>query len=271
MLSAIIKRGLLFFYAVAILVPVSVIIFSTFKTTQQLFKSPFSLPDSLNFITYQSILSDQPFMLYFTNSVIVTLFSVLFTLFFSSMIAFGISQMNKWIGRVLFSFFVIGMMVPAQVNMLPLYELVSSLNLTNSLLGLIIVNIAGTLPIAVLILTGFTRTLPKTVLEAAKMDGAGHWQTYVRIFLPLLAAPLASAGIFLSVMYWNDLLNPLIYITDDSKKTLPVMLLGFQGEYVTNYPMLFTGVVLSSLPIVLTYIFLQRYFVSGLTAGAMKQ
>lgn len=264
------KRSLLIIYAVIILLPISIVFLSTIKTTQELFKSPFSLPDSLNLKNYLSMLTDQPYGLYFTNSIVVTLCSVLLTLLFASLIAYALTQLNVWLGRMIFSFFVIGMMVPAQVNMLPLYQLISSLHLTDTLLGLIIVNVAGTLPVAVLILTGFNRTIPKSLLEASKIDGANDWQTYLRIYLPLSGAPLASAGIFLSVMFWNDLLNPLLYITDDSKKTLPLMLMGFQGEYLTNYPMLFTGVVLSSLPMVIAYLFLQRYFAAGLTAGAIK-
>lgn len=148
-------------------------------------------------------------------------------------------------------------------------QLVSSLNLTNSLLGLVVVNVASSFPLAVLILTVFTKTIPTSLFEAAKIDGATSLQIYGRIFLPLSVTSLASAGIFL-VIYWNDLLNPLLFITEDAKKTLPLMLLDFQGEYLTNYPMLFAGVILSSIPMVIVYIFLQRYFIAGMTAGSVK-
>ena len=266
----IVKRGLVILYAVAILLPISIIILATFKSTQELFQGPFSLPAAFSFEKYANILTDQSFGLYFMNSVIVTFLSVTITLLFASLTAFALSQINSWVSRGLFVFFIGGMMIPAQTIMLPLYDLVSSLNLTNSLLGLIVVNVASSFPLAVLILTVFTKTIPTSLFEAAKIDGATSLQIYGRIFLPLSVTSLASAGIFLSVIYWNDLLNPLLFITEDAKKTLPLMLIDFQGEYLTNYPMLFAGVILSSIPMVIVYIFLQRYFIAGMTAGSVK-
>lgn len=270
MIFRISKISLLTIYAMVIILPVSVIILSTFKTSAELFESPFSLPKEFQLQSYLNLFQEQSILLYFTNSLIVTCFSIFITLFFASLIAFAIRRLATWIGLIIFSFFALGMMVPAQVNMLPLYQLISSLNLTNSLTGLVIVNVAGTLPVAVFILSGFARTIPGSLFEASEIDGANNWQIYYKIFLPLSIAPLSSAAIFLSVMYWNDLINPLLYITDDSKKTLPLMLLGFQGEYLTNYPMLFTGVLLSSAPMIIAYFLLQRYFIAGLTAGAVK-
>lgn len=270
MLFSIVKRMLLIIYAVAIILPIGIVFLATFKSTQELFENPFSLPAAFDFQKYESILTDQSFGLYFTNSVIVTFLSVIFTLLLASLTAFGLSQMNSWISRSLFVFFICGMMIPAQTIMLPLYEIITSMNLTNTLIGLVIVNIASSFPLAVLILTVFTKNIPISLFEAARIDGANNLKIYGRIYLPLSATPLASAGIFLSVIYWNDLLNPLLFITDDSKKTLPLMLIDFQGEYLTNYPMLFAGVILSSIPMVVVYIFLQRYFIAGMTAGSVK-
>lgn len=207
---------------------------------------------------------------YFINSTIVTLFSVSSTLFFAAMIAYGITRLNNWIGNVIFILFTLGMMVPAQVNMVPLYSLVQSLGLTNSLLGLILVNISVTLPIAVFILTGFMKTLPKELYEASTLDGAGNWKMFTKIVIPLSLPSLSATAIFLFVMHWNDLLYPLLFITDNAYKTLPLALLEFQGQYSTNYPMLFTGVLIASAPMVIAYIFLQRFFVAGMTAGAVK-
>jgi len=207
---------------------------------------------------------------YFVNSSVVTLFSVSFTLFFAAMIAFGITRLNSWKGNGLFALFTIGMMVPPQVNMVPLYSLILNLELTNSLLGLILVNISSTIPVAVFILTGFMKTLPKELFEASTIDGAGNWRIFSRVVMPLSLPSLSATAIFLFVMHWNDLLYPLLFITDNSYKTLPLALLDFQGQYSTNYPMLFTGVLIASIPMVIMYIFLQRYFVAGMTSGTVK-
>ncbi|MFC3209739.1 MULTISPECIES: carbohydrate ABC transporter permease [Planomicrobium] len=258
-------------YALLILIPLLMVALTSVKTLQETFRDPLGLPeDGFQWSNYSAIFQEQTMAGYFMNSTIVTLFSVVLTLFFASMIAFGISRLKNWMGNILFGLFTLGMMVPAQVNMVPLYSLMLDLNLTNSLLGLILVNIAVTLPIAVFILTGFMKTLPRELFEASTIDGAGNWQMYTKVAIPLSLPSLSATAIFLFVMHWNDLLYPLLFITDNAYKTLPLALLEFQGEYSTNYPMLFTGVIIASAPMVIAYVFLQRFFVAGMTAGALK-
>ncbi|MGD6802119.1 carbohydrate ABC transporter permease [Rossellomorea aquimaris] len=257
-------------YALLIIIPVIAIFFATFKSNAEMYQDVLGLPESFNFGNYVSMFSEESMDVYFWNSVIVTLIGVSLTLFFSSLIAFAINRMSGWPGRILFGLFTLGMMVPAQVNMIPLYQLVFDLGLTNSLAGLILVNIAVTLPVAVFILTGFMKSLPSSLFEASRIDGASNWQMYAKVAIPLSLPSLSATAIFLFVMMWNDLLYPLLFITDKDYKTLPLALLEFQGEYMTNYPMLFTGVIIASAPMVIAYIFLQRYFVAGMMAGSLK-
>jgi raffinose/stachyose/melibiose transport system permease protein len=169
-----------------------------------------------------------------------------------------------------YGFIVLGMAVPAQANMIPQYVLFDVLGLLNSLFGLALINIVITLPIAVFILTGFMKTLPREIYEAAALDGSGPWRTYRKIAMPLSVPSLAATAIFLFVIHWNDLLYPLLFIQEPDKKTLPVALLDFTGEFLTDYPLLFTGVVIASTPIVIAYVLLQRYFIAGMTAGSVK-
>lgn len=264
------KNTLIGIYAALILIPVVAIILATFKTTSEMYENVLGLPKTFNFENYISLFRDQSMGNYFMNSVVVTLVSVSLTIFLASLIAFGITRLGGWLGGVTFIFFTIGMMVPAQVNMIPLYQLVYSLKLTNSLIGLMVVNIAVTLPVAVFILTGFMKSLPKSLFEACTIDGGNNWQMYSRIAVPLSLPSISATAIFLFVMHWNDLLYPLLFITKDEYKTLPLALLEFQGEYMTNYPMLFTGVIIASAPMVIAYLFLQRYFIAGMTAGSVK-
>ncbi|WP_223642642.1 carbohydrate ABC transporter permease [Planococcus sp. 4-30] len=265
------RRFSLITYALLILVPLLIVVLTSMKTIQETFRNPLGFPEAgLQFENYTAIFQEQTMAGYFVNSTIVTLFSVSLTLFFASLIAYGITRLNNWVGNSLFILFTLGMMVPAQVSMIPLYSLMLDLNLTNSLVGLILVNISTTMPIAVFILTGFMKTLPKELFEASTIDGAGNWKIYTKVAIPLSLPSLSATAIFLFVMHWNDLLYPLLFITDNAYKTLPLALLEFQGEYSTNYPMLFTGVIIASAPMVIAYIFLQRYFVAGMTAGAVK-
>jgi ABC-type glycerol-3-phosphate transport system permease component len=192
------------------------------------------------------------------------------TLFLCSLTAFAVARIPGWRGHLIYGFIVLGMAIPAQANMIPQYVLFDRLGLLNSLVGLAIIHVVVTAPVAVFILGGFMKTLPRELFEAAALDGTGPWRTYRSIVLPLSAPSLSATGIFLCVMHWNDLLYPLLFISDPSKQTLPLALLNFRGEFLTNYPLLFSGVIISSAPIVLAYVFLQRFFVAGMTAGSVK-
>lgn len=270
MLGSLSRRAVLGIYALLILVPVLVVILGSFKSTQELFADPFGLPESFSPTNYSTIIGDAGLGQAFVNSAIVTGLSVPLTLIVASLTAYAVARIPGWPGGLLYVLFVIGMSVPAQANMIPQYVLFDVLGLTNSLVGLVLINIVITLPIAVFILAGFMKTLPRELYEASAIDGSGPWRTFTRIVLPLSTPSLAATAIFLFVIHWNDLLYPLLFIQEPAKKTLPVALLGFQGEFLTDYPLLFTGVVVASAPIVVAYVFLQRYFVAGMTAGSIK-
>jgi raffinose/stachyose/melibiose transport system permease protein len=270
MSSNIPRQIILVLYSLLIIIPLSLVLFTTFKTTGELYASPLSPPTSLNLDNYRQLFEAELMADYFINSVMVTLATVFFVLLTGSMVAYAISRMGGWLPTMLFAFFVAGLMVAPQVYMIPLYLVLDAMGLVNTLLGVILASIAFQLPIAVLILTGFMRSLPKEMIEAAFVDGASEWGVYRRIVVPLTAPAFASVAIFCFVITWNDLLFPLILIQSDIYKTLPLALLEFRGEYLTNYPLLFSGVIVATLPMLLAYLFLQRYFIEGMTAGSVK-
>jgi raffinose/stachyose/melibiose transport system permease protein len=264
-------RGLILaVYAALIVVPVTVVLFGTMKTTPELFEAPFGLPSSVSFENYDIVLNEQNLDQAFVNSLLVTLASVAITLFLASLAAYGVARIPGWKGWLIFGFLVLGMSVPAQANMIPQYVLFDRLGLLDSLFGLVLINVVVGMPVAVFILGGFMKTLPKDFYEATAVDGAGPWRTYQSVIMPLSMPSVAATAIFLFVIQWNELLYPLLFIRSEDKKTLPLALLDFQGEFLTDYPLLFTGVVIASLPIVLAYVLLQRYFVAGMTAGSVK-
>ncbi|MEO7061538.1 MAG: carbohydrate ABC transporter permease [Lapillicoccus sp.] len=264
------RRLVLGVYAVLVIVPIVVVVFGSLKTTQDLFASPFLPPTSWQGDNYTKVFGDSGLGIAFRNSVIVTGCSVPLTLFIASLASYGMARIPGWKSALLFGFIVFGMAVPAQANMIPQYVQFGAFGLTDSLFGLILINIVVTMPIAVFILTGFLKTLPKELFEATAVDGSGPWRTYRSIVVPVSVPSLAATAIFLFVIHWNDLLYPLLFIQDPNKRTIPVALLSFQGEFLTNFPLLFTGVVIASTPVVIAYVFLQRYFVAGITAGAVK-
>ncbi|GAA3234143.1 carbohydrate ABC transporter permease [Pseudonocardia petroleophila] len=257
-------------YTLVIVVPLLIVVFGTFKTTQDLFASPLGLPTAATGANYGTVLADGQITVALRNSIVVTACVVLLTLGLASAAAFAFTRLTGRLALAAYGFVVAGLAVPVQASMVPQFVLFDLLGLTDSLVGLVLVQTVTGLPVAVFILTGFMRTLPRELFEAADVDGASPWRTFRSIVLPLSTPSLAAAAIFLLVISWNDLLYPLLFITDPAKQTLPLALLGFTGEYLTDYPLLFTGVVVASLPLAVAYVLLQRWFVAGLTAGSVK-
>lgn len=264
------RTGILVVYGTIILVPIMVVLLGSFKTMGELFNSPFGLPEDWNVGNYTNIIVNHDMGQAFINSTIVTGSSVAITLLLGSMAAYGIARIKGWVSWLIFGFLVLGMAVPPQANMIPQYVQFDRLGLLNSLTGLILIMVVTGLPVSTFIMGGFMKTLPNEVFEAAAVDGVGPVRAYISIAMPLSMPSLAATAIFLFVIQWNELLYPLLFIQSPEKQTIPLRLLNFQGEFLTNYPLLFTGVAIASIPITIVYILLQRYFVAGMTAGAVK-
>ncbi|NDE72035.1 MAG: carbohydrate ABC transporter permease [Actinobacteria bacterium] len=231
-----IRAFLLTAFSVLILVPCSIVIMGAFKSDLKIISEPLALPDSWNFSNFKRLLETGSILTPTRNSLIVS----------------------------------ISLAIPGQVNLIPIYLLFVKLHLTNSLIGLVLVNIALTLPISIFIMTAFFKDLPKEMFEVAGIDGAGPWRIFRSIALPLSRPAIGATGIFLFVICWNDLLYPLMLITQADKKTLPLTLIDFRGEYLTQYSMIFTAIIVASLPMIIMYIAFQRSFIAGLTQGAVK-
>ena len=257
-------------FAAAIIIPTSIVILGTFKTDLEIYTKPLALPKSFNLNNFRTLFADGQMLTPFKNSVFVSVLSVFFTLLFASMVAFAISRSITITGKILFGLFALGLAIPGQINIVPIFTLFVKLGLNNSLLGLILVNIALTLPISVFIITAFFKDLPREMFEVASIDGANHWRVYRSIAMPLARPAIGATSIFLFVICWNDLLYPLMLINELDKKTLPLTLIDYRGEFATSYSMLFTAILFASIPMVLMYIFAQRSFIAGLTAGAVK-
>lgn len=257
-------------FALLITVPVLMVFLGTFKTDLELMTKPLSLPEKWSLANYKTLLEGGQIITNFRNSVIVTLASVGLALFLSSLASFGIARMFNVGAKFLFTLFALGLTIPAATSIIGIYQLFDALGLRNSLFGLVIINVASTLPISIFILTAFFRQIPHELFESAGIDGAGPWRLYRSIALPLSTPSMGAVSIFLFVINWNDLLYPLLLISESDLKTLPLALLDFRGEYAINFSMIFTAVMVASLPMVIMYVSMQRTFVAGLTAGAVK-
>ena len=260
----------LFTFAALILIPSLIVVMGSFKTDAEVYNKPLSLPEKWNLDNFRRLLSESDLDVSFRNSVFVTILSVLLTLIFASLASFAIARMITVTGKVLAGLFALGLAIPAQINIVPVYYIFRDLGLTNSFLGLIIINVTTTLPISIFILTAFFREISREMNEASEVDGASPFRIYRSIALPLSRPAMGATAIFLFVINWNDLLWPLLLIQESEKKTLPLAMLAYRGEYFVSFSMLFTAVMVASLPMVIMYLMMQRSFVAGLTAGAVK-
>lgn len=255
---------------IVMLGPLIIMFFAAFKTNAEIFQSPFSIPDFTNFANIAKIWSETNFLRYLINSVIVTGSSIVLILTLGTMAAYGIARYNFRGSGFVLMFFVAGLTLPLKLAIIPLFILMRDLGILNTQLSLIIIYVAMGLPTTVFIMTGFIRTLPNELEDAARMDGASEPRIMWSIMLPLVRPALVIAGIQNVVPIWNDFFFPLIFIQKDSLKTLPQGLTTFMGEYTTDWGILFAGLMLSSAPVILIYIILSRQFINGMTAGAVK-
>ena len=264
------------FYVIAIvfalicLYPVFLMIVSSFKDNAEIFSSPLGLPSGLSFESYRQLLEQLPYFGYIKNSIIVSVTAVFLTLLFGSMASFYIARFDfKW-NAFLFFFFLIGMMIPIKLGIIPLFLLMRKLQILDTLWSLILIYTGIGIPISVLILSRFFRTMPKELEEAARIDGCSNFKIFLHILMPLMKPALGTVMIIHFITIWNDFFFPLIFIQDEAKKTIPIGMLTLFSEYSTDWSVLFAGLTLSSLPMLVLFFFASKQFMEGITAGAVK-
>jgi ABC-type glycerol-3-phosphate transport system permease component len=240
---------------------------SALKSIVEMLTKPFQLPaepEWFNFVeAWQRGVSS-----YLLNSILVTVISVIGILFVSGLAAYALARL-KFPGRsAVFLLLVTGYAIPIQTVLVPLYELLQATRLLNNYLGLILPYIAFGMPFSIFLLYAFFLDFPKEVEEAARLDGCTDFQILWRIVMPLSTPALASVAIFQGVAIWNEFVLALIIISNDARKTLPLGLQTFQGQYATDWPTLLAAVVMATLPVLLLYIVLQRQFMRSLAGFA---
>tara|TARA_R110002020_G_scaffold37886_16_gene114405 strand:- start:556 stop:1419 length:864 start_codon:yes stop_codon:yes gene_type:complete len=255
---------------VIMLAPIVIMIFSAFKTTPQIFQSPFSVPDFTQVANFIKIWSQTNFLRYLLNSFVVTSASMVLILTLGTMAAYAIGRYQFTGSGFILMFFLAGLTLPLKLAIIPLFMLMRDLSILNNQLSLIFVYTAMGLPTTVFIMTGFIRTLPNELEDAARMDGASEARIMWSIMLPLVRPAMVIAAIQNVVPIWNDFFFPLVFIQNDDLKTLPQGLTTFMGEYTTDWGILFSGLTLSAAPIIIIYIVLSKQFIAGMTSGAVK-
>jgi raffinose/stachyose/melibiose transport system permease protein len=210
------------------------------------------------------------FAVTYRNSAILLLLKVPIGVLVSAMLAFALAKLRIRFGTAIMYTVFLGLTIPIYITIVPVFVMMRSMNLTDNLLGLVGPYLAFGIPFTVLVLQSFFRQLPDEIIEAAKIDGAGSWRIFFTIVLPLSTPALVTVFILDAVATWNEFLFALILLNSDVSKTIPVGLLNFQGQFSNNNTGLAAGILIAVLPILIAYMFLQRWIVGGLTAGATK-
>jgi len=256
--------------SVVMLAPIIIMVFAAFKTSTQIYQHPFALPDFTHVENIVKIWTQTNFLRYLLNSVFVTGTSITLVLALGTMAAYAIARYEFFGASFILMFFLAGLTLPLKLAIIPLFILMRDLGALNTPFSLILVYVAMGLPTTVFIMTGFIRTLPNELEDAARMDGASEARIMWSVMLPLVRPAMVIAGIQNLVPIWNDFFFPLIFIQNDDLKTLPQGLTTFMGEYTSDWGVLFAGLTLSAAPIIVLYIVLSRQFINGMTSGAVK-
>jgi len=268
--GAALAQTVLFVNTLLVLLPMVFMVLSSLKTTREIFQRPFSLPANLAWQNYSVVWDAAHFSLYFRNSVIVTVASMVLILVTSTLAAYALGRYQFRGNDLIYLYFLTGIMVPIRLAIIPLFILMRDLRLLDTYWSLILVYTASGLPSAIFILTGFFRTLPRDLDNAARIDGAGELSVLIRVMLPLVRPALAIVTVYNIIPIWNDFFFPLVFIHHDRLKTLPLGLTVFFGEFATNWALLFAGLTLAAAPVIGLYILMSQQFIKGLTAGAVK-
>lgn len=257
-------------WSLIVLLPLWTMIINSFKTKYDIYQAPFSLPQKWVFENYRSVLQSGDFLIYFKNSILVTVISIFFIILFGAMAAYALVNRKNKLTVFLYFFFIAGMMLPIKIGSIRLLQMIKALGLLNTIIGLYPIYIAMGIPIAVFVLTEFIGSIPKDLTEAGLIDGADRITIFRKIIFPMISPAVATVSIYNLVPIWNDLWFPLIFITDDRAKTLLLGVTRLFGQYLTDWSKILAVLTLSAVPVIALYLTMSRRFISGLTAGAVK-
>jgi raffinose/stachyose/melibiose transport system permease protein len=261
--------GLIFWTLVSIF-PLLWMFGASLKEQNEVFSNLSLLPHAWKFMNYVTAWNVGSFGIYFFNSVFYTAITLGLSIFLASMAAFVFARF-RFLGRDLMYFLFIGaLMIPIPGAFIPLYVLLIKLGLADSRLGLILPYTNAALALAIFILKTFFENIPKEMEEAAVIDGCNRFDLYWRIFLPLAKPAIATVAIFTVLAVWNEFLLALIIINNRMLMPIQRGIMVFQGEHLTDYPLLMAGLTIATVPLLIIYFLLSKYIIKGITAGAIK-
>lgn len=257
--------------AFAFLAPILIVINYSFKTKKELYLSnPLSLPQSLNFDNYKKAFDKLNLLTTFSNTLLYTALSVLILAVLCGTTAWAIARCKHKFFKFCYIYFIVGILIPYQALFLPIYIIGYNLKLTDTRYGIVFMYIATAISFGVFLMTSFMSTVPIELEESARIDGCSIFKTYFSIVLPLLKPAMATLIIMQAFQIWNDYLLASLYVSSKQLKTLTVAIQSLFSAQSSDYSTAMAAIIISVLPIAILFISLQKYFIKGMTVGAVK-
>lgn len=264
------KYAVLVIFGLISITPIFVMWMAALKTSAEIFKNPFSIPAALQWENLARAWTVGRFGQYLGNSIIVTAPTVLGVVALSCLAGYAFGRLKFCGSKVVFFIFLLGLMVPFQSIMIPIYYNLQDLKLLGTYWAMILPAVALGLPFGIFLMQAFFKGLPADLADAARVDGCSEFGVFFRIMLPLAGPAVSTLVVFQFMWTWNAFLMPLLFLNEESLRPIALGLMFFSGRYTLNYGLVAAGVTLATLPLIAVYIFFQRQFMRGLTAGALK-
>lgn len=253
-----------------IILPIFIMVNSSLKPSREIFKHPFGLPNPVTLKNFIKLFVTQNYGLYLMNSLIVSLSAIVIILIVSSFVSYALAKYTFKANKYFYMFFIMGLMLPIRLGTINLIQMFIKLNLFNTPFALIAVYSAMGIPAGVLIFTGFIRDIPNELIDAARIDGYNETMIFLRIIVPLLSPGIVVVAVYNLMPIWNDFWFPLILINKPKFMTIPLATAQLFGKHETDFGLLYAILTVAAIPPMLLFVGLSRYFIAGLTAGAIK-
>lgn len=271
-----IKSGQIVIYAlftlllILFLIPFFLVLLNSFKANKEIILDPLSFPQVINLQGYAKAFTAMNYLGTFKNSLIITVFSIVFIILFAVMCAYFFARNNWKINKILFMIMVASMIIPFQTIMIPIVKNFAAINAVDNIFMVVVFYVGAHISMAVFMFQGFIKSIPVELDEAATIDGCNHFQILFRVIFPLLKPIISTVAVLDILAIWNDFLLPYILLQSNRLKTLPLMTYSFFGQYSVDYSLVCSGLIMSILPVIIIYAFLQKQIIDGVVAGAIK-
>jgi raffinose/stachyose/melibiose transport system permease protein len=264
------KYAFVWFFIIITLFPLIYMVLISLKSSEDFLSKPNALPSVIYWKNYIDAWNIGRIGILGRNTIFITASTIFLCVILGATAGYSIEKMCSKRRSIIYNYFIIGLIIPIQVIMIPLFKILIKLHLINNFLGIILLYVALNLPFTIFIFCGFFKSVPNELVEASRIDGCTYFGSFWRIIFPLCKTVTATISIFVGMNVWKDFTVPLVYITDPNLKTLSIGLLNFKNQYSSNWPALSAAMVIQTIPIVILFLIMQKSFIKGITAGAVK-